>query len=78
MNIRLLNCSEGSKQKHVSAIGQEGSFSDIKTKIEKCFECSENLFCQGFNAYLVELSKQNSNINAIKNLETSGFYKGKI
>lgn len=63
-NKRQLNCNI--KGKEVLAIGQEGSFKDLQTKIEFCFQCTESLGCSHFQGYLKDLSKSVDTFNELK------------
>ena len=53
MNKRKLYC-----KKDIIAIGQEGSISDYKNKLETCFNCYDFIFCEGSKAYLEGILKQ--------------------
>jgi hypothetical protein len=63
-NKRSLNCNI--KGNEVYAIGQEGSFKDLQSKIEFCFNCNESLGCKYFQEYLKDLSNTVTSFNELK------------
>jgi hypothetical protein len=60
MNNRVLTCGI-----IIRAIGQEGSISDYKAKLEKCFICSTFITCKASQEYLRGIIKQQDDLIAL-------------
>lgn len=61
-NKRFLNCGLSNyQQQEVYAIGQQGSFADLKEKINHCLNCDNSLGCKGLNTYLKQLNNVQDN-----------------
>jgi len=63
MNVRMLSCE---KQKKVLAIGQEGSISDYKERLQACFQCYHFITCKNSQEYLNGIINQQNNIISLQ------------